>query len=195
MNLIDKIEQLDIQLFLYLNSKHNTTWDVIMYWITHKYTWIPLYIFLLFIVFKHFKAKIVYILIAIAILVTLSDQSSVLLKNAIQRYRPCHNGELQASVHMLRGKCGGKFGFVSSHAANTFALAMFLGMLFREKMKKNRPLLLLFLWAMIVSYSRIYAGVHYPLDIGGGMVLGITLAYLLFKVYQRIPNMKENTYH
>lgn len=181
MSLIDKIEQLDKELFLFFNSRHNAFWDEMMTVISAKLPWIPLYAVLLVMMFMVVKKRWWLVLIAIALLITLSDQLSVVLKNSTARYRPCHNLELQDAIHVVDG-CGGKFGFVSSHAANAFAIAMFLSLLFRSRWKWFPYFI--FPWAALVAYSRIYLGKHYPADIAGGALLGILIALLVYKLYK-----------
>lgn len=120
------------------------------------------------------------VVLSVAILIALSDQISVhLFKETFERYRPCHNLLIKDKVHLLNGYCGGDFGFVSSHASNTFALTTFLIFFFRRK----DVALCMYLWAAFVSYSRVYAGVHYPFDVLGGMVLGIILGLIGYKIY------------
>lgn len=182
MTLIEIAKSWDTALFLFLNSFHNDFWDTVMYWASDKYFWIPFYALLLILIGVKLKWKtLLVILPLIALLILLSDQGSVLLKNLFQRYRPCHNFLIQDIVHTLNGKCGGQYGFVSSHAANTFALAMFVGMLFRKKLKWM--LVFILFWAGFVSYSRIYTGVHYPADIMAGALLGTCVGFLLMKGY------------
>ena len=155
-----------------------------MYWIAYKYTWIPFYFFLILIVNKKFKNKTPLILAAVFVLIALTDQVSVhLFKNIFQRYRPCHNLRLQDIVHVV-GNCGGMYGFVSSHAANSFALAAFLALLFKSTPFKW----FIFLWAALVSYSRIYTGVHYPADVAVGAMVGVFLALIVFRLYYYIGN-------
>lgn len=153
-----------------------------MFWASHKYFWIPLYAFFLFLSYKHFGKKALLVGAAAILLIVLADQISVhAFKNVFMRYRPCHNLEICAQVHVNDGK-GGMYGFVSSHAANTFALAMFLSLLFKNKIKYFG--LAIFIWAAFVSYSRIYNGVHYPSDIVLGAVLGMGIGITVFKIYQ-----------
>ncbi|MFN6039104.1 MAG: phosphatase PAP2 family protein [Bacteroidota bacterium] len=113
------------------------------------------------------------------LLVLATDQSSVFLKNSVQRYRPSHNLELKEKVHLINNEKGGQFGFVSSHAANIWGIAVF--MMLTLEIKKYKSILLLLMWAFLVSYGRIYSGVHYPLDVVGGAILGVLLAFLIVK--------------
>ena len=178
MTLIEIAKSWDIDLFLLLNGFHNDFWDTVMYWASEKYFWVPFYALLLVLIGIKLRWKtLLVILPLIVLLILLSDQGSVFLKNFFQRYRPCHNLVIQDIVHTLNGKCGGQYGFVSSHAANTFALAMFVGMLFRKKLKWM--LVFMLFWAGFVSYSRIYTGVHYPADIMAGALLGTGVGFLL----------------
>ena len=103
------------------------------------------------------------------------------------RLRPCHEPELQSLVHLVNNHCGGQFGFVSSHAANVFGLAFFMGQLFKRFSKLWMPLLII--WALVVSYSRIYLGVHYPFDVICGAILGILLAQMML-ILLKILNKK-----
>ncbi len=182
--MFEVLENFDQQLFLFLNQLNAPFFDELMRWITHRFTWIPLYLFLAYLTYiksglKHF----LLVLIFAALLVALSDQFSVhFFKNIFLRYRPCHNTLIQAQIHLING-CGGMYGFVSSHASNTFAIAVFIGMILKSFYP--RIMLLLLIWASIVSYSRIYAGVHYPADILFGALLGVFLALLVLKLYRK----------
>jgi len=178
--MIELLKNIDIRLFLFFNGNHTPFMDSVMGIAGNKFTWIPLYLLLLFFVWRKARTNLWLVVLSVAILITLSDQISVhLFKDVFQRYRPCHNLFLQDKIHLINGECGGLYGFVSSHAANTFALITFLSLFFRNKYF----VLCMYLWASFVSYSRVYAGVHYPFDIVGGMVLGIMLGLISYKVY------------
>ena len=185
---MNAIVDFDIDLFLFLNSLNSSFLDHIMYWVSKKWTWVPFYLYLTYLVFKVHGKKGLYILLATAILITLTDQLSVkAFKNVFERLRPCHNPEIQLLVHTVNDKCGGLYGFVSSHASNTFGLAVFIGIVLQRKFKKSVSWLLF--WAFVVSYSRIYLGVHYPLDILGGAMLGTMLGLIVF-YFLRLLNTK-----
>jgi undecaprenyl-diphosphatase len=182
MDMITSIKKLDTEIFLFCNSKHNEFLDSIMQWVSGKYLWIPLYIFFFYLVFKIVGKRVWLVAIAATLLIVASDQISVhLFKNVFLRYRPCHNLLIQQLVH-VNGSCGGTYGFISSHACNTFALAMFLALFFKRKIKHFG--FFVFLWAAFVSYSRIYNGVHYPADIAVGALVGMLIAVLIFKLYK-----------
>jgi undecaprenyl-diphosphatase len=178
--MIELLKAIDTKLFFFFNGNHTAFMDSVMAAVGDKYTWIPFYLVLFFFVWRRTKRRAWQVALAVGVLIALSDQISVhLFKETFQRYRPCHNLLLKDKVHVLNGYCGGLYGFVSSHAANTFALTTFLIFFFRNKYFA----LFMYLWAAFVSYSRVYAGVHYPFDIVGGMVLGIFLGAFVYKFY------------
>ncbi len=181
--MIDWLIQLDKELFLWLNGLHHAAVDPIMVFISAKYSWIPLYLLVFYVILRKHKWETVRILLVVALLIALSDQLSVhLFKLNFQRLRPCHHPDLQNLVYLASGRCGGSFGFVSSHAANSFALATFVYKLFEKDWKYTS--IAAFGWAAIVSYSRIYLGVHYPADLIGGMLLGIACGLFIWYSYR-----------
>ena len=178
--MIEFLEYIDTRLFLFFNGHHTPFMDSVMGAISYKYTWIPFYMILLFFVWKKAKSRMWIVVLSVAILITLSDQVSVhLFKETFQRYRPSHNLLLQEQVQLIDGYRGGLYGFVSSHAANAFALTTFLIFFFRRR----DFALFMYLWASVVCYSRVYAGVHYPFDILGGMMVGVFLGFIVYRFY------------
>lgn len=180
--MIETIRYAEYEWFLWLNSFHSPLWDTIMFWVTYRFTWIPLYLYIIYFLFKNIRFDFVRSLLFVLISVGLADRiTSGLMKPYFQRFRPCHDPVIQHIIHVV-GNCGGQYGFVSSHASNSFALVMAMFILFKNyKIESNLPLFLLF-WAIIVSYSRIYVGVHFPTDIiVGGLIGGlIPIAIYLF---------------
>ena len=178
--MIELLKAIDTKLFLFFNGNHTPFMDSVMGAVTDKYTWIPFYLILLFFVWKTSKSKMWLVVLSVAIMITVSDQLSVhLFKEVFQRYRPCHNLLLQGKVQLINGACGGLYGFVSSHAANTFALTTFLIFYFRRK----DFAVFMYIWASFVCYSRIYAGAHYPFDVLGGMMLGVFIGFTAYRFY------------
>ena len=182
--MLDKILELDTDVFLLLNGLHNPFFDFVMYWLSDKFIWIPFYAFIIYILFREYKKRAGYILIAITILITICDQiASGFLKPFFKRLRPSHEESLKAVIHLSEAGPGGKYGFVSSHAANVFGLAVFLMLLLPSKY--NALKIVLLFWAILVSYSRIYNGVHYPLDIIGGIIVGTLSGFLVNYLYSK----------
>jgi undecaprenyl-diphosphatase len=174
------IEQLDQQFFLFLNSHNSPFWDSVMYFLSMKLVWAPLYLAILIYLGIKYKRKILVILIFIIIAVALADQISVLIKNSVDRLRPCHEPALQGLVHLVKGKCGGAYGFVSSHAANSFNVAL-LSLMFINRKWYSVSIVI---WASLISYSRIYLGVHYPADVLFGALIGSLIGWSIYRFYE-----------
>lgn len=171
--MIEAIKNWDEAAFLWLNSFHSSALDPIVLQLTQTITWIPLYVLLLYLIYRIDPKNTAWILGGVMLTILLSDQvTSGLMKPYFERLRPCHDPRWDGMLH-LYGRCGGLYGFVSSHAANTFGLATFLTL----KLGKNQKAIAwMFLYALLVSYTRIYLGVHYPLDVFFGAVIGVLAA-------------------
>jgi len=178
----------DTDLFLLLNGAHNSFWDFIMYWASDKLIWVPVYALFLFILWRKYYSKIWIVVLFAALLIFLSDQISVhLFKDVFQRFRPCNEPALEGIVHLVNGKCGGSFGFYSSHASNIFAIAVFVISLLGKK--DPWIILLIITWASLIAYSRIYLGVHYPGDVIAGVVAGSLLGWMVARFLKNLLKM------
>lgn len=185
---------LDTDVFLWLNSLGTESWDGFWLAISHTKTWIPLYVVLVFMLSREVKGSLLFWAVLLVVLnLVLTDQGSTwFFKEQFQRLRPCHVEALQSKMRLVKAGCGGQFGFLSAHAANTFGMALLVGRLTRKRFSWLLPVLLT--WAAFVAYSRIYIGVHYPLDIIAGAIYGLTCGLLFYMVYVRliIPFYRES---
>lgn len=185
---MDQLIELDKELFLYLNSLHTLWLDPVMFWLTKTIVWLPLYLFLLYIIYKNYKTKSWIVFIGIAITIFLADQiTSGFMKPFFERLRPSREPSLEGMVHLVNGYKGGMYGFASSHAANTFGIAAFLSLLFH---KKYAWINWIFGWSFITGYTRIYLGVHYPGDILVGGIIGIICGWIMFKMFREVENIR-----
>jgi undecaprenyl-diphosphatase len=188
--MIEWLESVDRSIVLAVNSIHTPWLDELMWLVSGKFFWIPFYLFLLFLAYKKygFKKSMLFLLVAL-ICVGLADLiSSQLIKNIIERYRPSHHALLTNKLHFYEIKPGefykgGQFGFVSSHAANFFAMATFIGLSLEKSYKWLFPTLIFI--AVLVSFSRLYLGVHYLSDLIGGALIGILVSYTVWRTWWR----------
>lgn len=179
---MNEIKQLDWDIMILLNDWGNDTIDLIFNIITGKFYAIPLYAFLLYILYKKLsKKELLIALISIAVMILISDQLAVFFKNTlVQRLRPFREPGLEGLISKV-GKSGGTYGFYSGHASSAMALAVYLWQHFK---KSHRPLgIVMFVWAVLVAYSRVYLGVHYPGDVLMGMFMGGVIGYVCYRGY------------
>lgn len=179
--MLDQLLQYDKELFLFLNNLGTTTWDGFWMVYTTKINWVPLYAILLYLMFKNLnrKAFILNILV-IVLMITFTDQITNLFKHGIERLRPCYTEDLQGLMRLVKSSCGGKYSYFSGHASNSMAVAVFSGLLLRNKYKYL--VFLLLFWAALMAYSRVYIGVHFPLDILSGMLFGSISGFGFYKL-------------
>lgn len=180
--MIEYLNQLDMQLFLFLNGLHNSFFDPIMYWLSDKDVWIPFYLLIAFLIIKHYKKDSILILVFAVVALVICDQAaSHLIKFLVERLRPSHEPAFAGLVHLSKAGPGGQYGFVSSHTANAIGLAVYLLLVLDKSFKILKYIV--FIWAVLVAYSRIYNGVHYPGDVLCGGILGAAISIGMFKLY------------
>ncbi|HEY9169147.1 MAG TPA: phosphatase PAP2 family protein [Lutibacter sp.] len=183
--MIDSLINKDIELLIYLNNLGTTQWDGFWLFMSNKYSAIPLYLFLLYFTYKQYGVKKTFVVVLfVVLLIALSDQTSNLFKYGFKRLRPCHNENISALIRLVGNRCGGLYSYFSAHAANSMAVAVFFGLLLRKKINYLFPILIL--WSLVVSYSRIYLGVHFPLDVFTGIFFGLiyaSLTYIFYKAF------------
>jgi undecaprenyl-diphosphatase len=174
--MMERLLELDRECLIRLNSFHSSWMDTVMMWVTRTDAWIPLYLFLIYLVIRSYRKDSWILLLGAAITILIADQvTSQLMKPYFARLRPSQDPALIGIIHLVDGYKGGLYGFASSHAANTFGAAFFCWTILRSRYKW---MWLLFIWASLMTYSRIYLGVHYPGDILVGMLVGIFASFL-----------------
>lgn len=179
--MLDKLISLDQELFIYLNGLGVESWDAFWIFYTTKFNWIPFYALLLFLLYKQNNLKpFLVTIVSIALMITFTDQVTNLFKSGFMRLRPCHESDVAEVMRLVKASCGGRHGFFSGHSSNSMALAFFIGLTFKRNYKFLFPFMIL--WALFMAYSRIYVGVHYPLDVFCGALFGVFSGWIWFKI-------------
>ena len=190
--MLEEILRIDTELFLYLNNLGTSSFDAFWSFLSRKEANIAVYLSgILFFLknkgFKSYKIKsldVFYIFSIVLVMILISDQSANIFKDSFQRLRPCYDELIKDSVRLVKEGCGGKYGFFSAHASNSFSLAVFFGLLFNNFSKY--PIYFTLVFASLISYSRVYLGVHYPLDIIFGALFGMINGLVIYSVHERI---------
>ena len=191
MNILESLVTWDKSIFLTLNGLHTNWMDHFMWLMSETVVWLPFFLFFLYILIRNKKSQSLWLILLFALLITFTDQiASGLVKPLVERLRPTHDPELTGLVHIVHKYKGGHFGFFSSHAANVFAFAGLSLLLIRNWLYT----VCILVWATLISYSRIYLGVHFPLDILIGAVFGILSSvgfYYLFNSLNKVKSPKR----
>ena len=180
--MLEELLTYDKEIFLLLNNLGSSTWYGFWMFITNKFSSIPIYLLLIFLSFKQFGAKKTFILVVSAILmIVVTNGLADFFKYGVARLRPCYDADVSELMRLVKNSCGGKFGYFSAHASNSMAVAVFFSIVLKQKYKFIGVLLLI--WAILVGYSRIYIGVHFPLDVFSGMAIGLFFGWLFAKLH------------
>lgn len=173
------LSDIDARLLLIVNGAHSPFFDSVMWCISGRWIWVPFYVVLAYLLFRRMSWKRASIcLVTIGLIILAADQTcATLIRPEIGRLRPANlNNPLSSFVHVVNGYRGGRYGFPSCHAANTFALAVFMSLVIRHKWFT----VMMFSWAFVISYSRMYLGVHYFGDLFCGATIGSLFAVLFY---------------
>ena len=190
--MFEEILKLDSKLFLFLNNLGTSKFDAFWLSLSKIEANILMYLFLILLFFhiKKLSPKFLYIfylLFIIALMITITDQGANFFKDSFQRLRPCYNESISDSLRLVKENCGGKYGFFSAHASNSFSLAIFFGLLFKNRIRYM--IIITTVYASLISYSRIYLGVHFPIDIIVGSSFGIFVGFIIYSfVYLKFLN-------
>ena len=172
----------DKALFLWLNGLGSETYDGFWMLMTHRGSNVFLYLALWFFFGAKYSWKVaVYLLFFTALLILCTDQLTNLFKVQVGRLRPCYDQEIRALVRLVKPTCGGRFSFFSGHASNSFALAVFFGSILKSTHRSLFPTLLFI--AFLIAYSRVYIGVHFPLDIVVGAIAGSLIGIMFYRLW------------
>ena len=195
--MIEEILKLDSKLFLFLNNLGTPKFDTFWISLSMIEANILMYLFLIFLLFYTQKTRpkflyIFYLFSVIALMITITDQGANIFKDSFQRLRPCYDESIKDSLRLVKENCGGKYGFFSAHASNSFSLAIFFGLLFKNRIRYI--IIITMIYALLISYSRIYLGVHFPIDIIVGSSFGICVGIIMYSyVYLKFLKFFDKT--
>lgn len=184
-DLLSMLKAMDTMVFLTVNSHHNAYFDSVMWLVSGKLIWVPMYVSLFFVLLKNYSYKVVFaILLAIGVVILFTDSfTAQVIRPWVCRLRPSNlDNPMSSMVHIVDGYRGGAYGFPSNHASNTWGLAFFITFLFR----RYKLTFFFFLWALLVCYSRMYLGVHYFGDLLIGGLLALAGASTVFYVFRKV---------
>lgn len=174
----------DSSILLAVNGMHSSYFDTFMWLCSRKFEWIPFYLSIIYVLFRNFNWRVVlYSLVAMGVILLLTDAvSSHFIRPVVARLRPSNlENPISEMIHIVDNHRGGRYGFPSSHASNSWGLVFFVGLLLRRRVLTT----FLTCWALLLCYSRLYLGVHYPGDLLAGMLLGAVVASLVYYVFWR----------
>lgn len=180
--MFEQLIHYDQEVFLFINKViSNPIFDWLMPFLRNPYTWAPLYLFLIIFIIRNYKKQGMVMLLFLIVTCSVSDfTSSTIIKKEVMRVRPCNDVDFKEHVK-IRVRCGSGFSFPSSHATNHFAIGIFLLTIFRKRWK---PIIWLSIgWAASISFAQVYVGVHYPIDIIAGTIIGSIIGFTIASIY------------
>lgn len=179
--MLEQLIELDKELFIYLNGLGTKNWDGFWMFYTTKFNWIPFYAVLTYLMYKKLNTKMFLLtLVVVVLMISFTDQVTNLFKGGVKRLRPCYEEGVLEVMRLVRKTCGGRHGYFSGHSSNSMALAIFVGFMLKEKYKYL--IYFMILWALVMGYSRIYVGAHYPLDVLSGVLFGALSGYVFYRL-------------
>lgn len=190
MDFLDKLIEYDKELLIYINGLGTESWDTFWLIITNQLSWIPLYLLFFYLIFKAFGwKKGLGLLLLTALLVTFSDQFTVFLKNYFERLRPNRDPSINGVIRILKNNSS--FSFVSGHATTSTAVTLLMYLTLKKHYKYT---ILFFIWPLLFSYSRMYLGVHFPLDVTMGALLGVLTGFVFYRLSLKLLDWIDKKY-
>jgi len=182
LSFLENIIQKDTELFIFLNALGNQSWDSSWLIITNQFSWIPLFLIFFYLIFRAYGWKqVIALLIIAAVLITFSDQFVNFIKNFFQRLRPSNDPSINETIRIVKNSGG--YSFVSGHATTSMAVSLFVYLTLK---KHYKHLIFIFFWPLFFGYSRIYVGVHFPIDVLSGYFLGAMIGIIFYKLSLQI---------